>query len=484
MLCPPPGAVVLISPAMSARALPLLPSGRALAGLAVATGFLCGVTLAADPKIGVTVLAALAFGILILIDLPVGLGLWLVIVFFARLQFFWVAPLAGALAIGMAWLGRLRPARSALRTALHEQRGVVGLAALLAVWLVFASAYGTDPDRALAEIGYWLWALGTLVVVASAGATPQAVRVVAAAFVAGAAGSALLGLLAPEFVVTQASIDTPEILSGSRLGGAGDHPNDFALMAVAGIALAGGLLALTRGVGARATVLGGGLLLAVGLLSTASRGGFIAAMVAGAAVLVVFAGRRGRAGAVLLALLAVAAVWLASSPAALERVTTYEDRGTGRADLWLIATHMYADHPVLGVGLNRFETRAPDYVREAGALQYVEFVVDDPKEAHNIYLELLAETGPVGLLLFLALVGACLRAAWRAASRFDAAGEPRLSTFARAAVIAMIGMLTGLVFSSNAFDPRIWAVLGLGPALLAYANARHPYSLEGCGPPP
>jgi O-antigen ligase len=56
-----------------------------------------------------------------------------------------------------------------------------------------------------------------------------------------------------------------------------------------------------------------------------------------------------------------------------------------------------ADHPVLGVGLGCFNETLVRYVPELG-----------PRDAHNTYLSLAAETGIPGLLLWLGLVGSVL----------------------------------------------------------------------------
>ena len=61
----------------------------------------------------------------------------------------------------------------------------------------------------------------------------------------------------------------------------------------------------------------------------------------------------------------------------------------GRSDLWRAALTMYEDHPVLGAGAGTFDR----------------YWLADPKatliahDAHNLYLETLAEVGPIGLAL-------------------------------------------------------------------------------------
>jgi O-antigen ligase len=92
--------------------------------------------------------------------------------------------------------------------------------------------------------------------------------------------------------------------------------------------------------------------------------------------------------------------------------------------------------------------------------------------AHSVYLQLLAETGVIGLALFLVIAAGCLRAALAAARRFDELDELPMAGLARAAFVAMGGMLAASVFISNLTDRRMWILFALGPILLALACRR------------
>ncbi len=131
---------------------------------------------------------------------------------------------------------------------------------------------------------------------------------------------------------------------------------------------------------------------------------------------------------------------------------------------------MSLDHPLGGVGLNNFRLESSAYVREPGSLEHVELITERPHVVHNAYLQLLAEEGVVGLGLFLALALGCMAAAWHAARRFDASRRQGLAALARAILLAIGGALVASWFISNATDKRLWALLALGPALLAVAT--------------
>lgn len=77
--------------------------------------------------------------------------------------------------------------------------------------------------------------------------------------------------------------------------------------------------------------------------------------------------------------------------------------GSGRVDYWRVAWHEYADHPLLGTGGGSYERF---WVHDRPNAFYT-------RNAHNLYLEVLAELGPVGLALLLVALGTPLVAAVR-----------------------------------------------------------------------
>ena len=69
--------------------------------------------------------------------------------------------------------------------------------------------------------------------------------------------------------------------------------------------------------------------------------------------------------------------------------------GNGRIDLWRVGWHVAAEHPVTGSGAGSYQRywleERPDQA--------------PVRDAHSFYLEMLAELGPVGLALVVALFG-------------------------------------------------------------------------------
>ena len=94
----------------------------------------------------------------------------------------------------------------------------------------------------------------------------------------------------------------------------------------------------------------------------------------------------------------------------------------------------------------------------------------DPKVTHNIYLQVLAELGVIGLGLFLTIIAMCLICAIRAARRFARAGERKLDLLARGLFIGLTALVVADFFSSEVYSKQLYLLLATGPALFAIAG--------------
>ncbi|MEM7115599.1 MAG: O-antigen ligase family protein [Chloroflexota bacterium] len=78
----------------------------------------------------------------------------------------------------------------------------------------------------------------------------------------------------------------------------------------------------------------------------------------------------------------------------------YEDASfRGRYSEILSGLLMFAEHPVLGVGIGNYDVNYQDYSSRLG----LEYRFDD-REAHSLYVESLAETGALGFLSLLGVI--------------------------------------------------------------------------------
>ncbi|MGH8081000.1 MAG: O-antigen ligase family protein [Lysobacter sp.] len=132
---------------------------------------------------------------------------------------------------------------------------------------------------------------------------------------------------------------------------------------------------------------------------------------------------------------------------------------SGRTRIWRAAMCMVAEHPINGVGARGFREAFPACDPQPGVV--TSWGYGPALHAHQLLLEVLAETGAFGLLMWLA--GAAL--AWRAWTFADAATRER----ARPAMLALV--VTVFPFNTHlAFYSTFWGGLTLLLAAL-YAGS-------------
>jgi O-antigen ligase len=326
---------------------------------------------------------------------------------------------------------------------------VLGLLGLLVALNVLSLAAAAELQPALRFLGITLYLAVFAVWAAGYLRTRRRMRMAVGAYVAGAAATAAVSVLAL-FV----PFPGHEIVAGdptARAQGLFKDPNVFAPFLVPAAlilfeeTLRPRLLGLPRR--ATATLLA---VLALGILFAFSRAAWLNFAVALMVVLVVLALRAdaGRVAAGALALVAVvaavggAAVAVTGSAGFLQeraRLQSYDSQrfGAQRGGLELAA-----DHP-LGVGPGQFE-------------------IASPVSAHSLYVRVLAEQGGLGLLVLLGLLGVTLALAVGNAVRGrDAHGVGSA---------AMLGAWCGLIANSAFVDTLHWRHLWLVAAIVWAAS--------------
>jgi len=334
-----------------------------------------------------------------------------------------ISTLRAAAALLLGLLGALTLAGSAVPYGPTATKGVGALLLVVAAPELFSGRVANKP-LALLGLGVGAFAIlnvASLAWTVDAAATSvrarhvvmEALCVAAVAAVwrarsseaLGLGGALAAGVLAMGFLW---ELMAPE---GARLRPFGVHPNLAARDAVLGALL--GTLLIPRMPTWGAMLIGGvgGLALGVSFSS-----GAMLAAIAACAVLVLDPRWRPVAASLLAgtllggALLTVSAPPKLRTPATAVRGSAVEEIGSGRLVLWGHALRVAAAHPVLGAGAGAFPA-AMEPIRVEHQLAGGEHT-KPRRRAHSSFLEVLAETGPLGLLLFVLPLGWAGRRAW------------------------------------------------------------------------
>jgi O-antigen ligase len=131
-----------------------------------------------------------------------------------------------------------------------------------------------------------------------------------------------------------------------------------------------------------------------------------------------------------------------------------------------VALEMFADHPFLGVGASNYPPLYQDYARRLGVPAVAgEFF------PHNLYLEILAETGAIGLLAFLPVAFGPLLALIRAqrSPTSGAAEDDAWHELAFGVALALVAYLLASLLLHGSYPRYLWILLALAVAALAQA---------------
>ncbi|MBP8001553.1 MAG: O-antigen ligase family protein [Chloroflexi bacterium] len=132
----------------------------------------------------------------------------------------------------------------------------------------------------------------------------------------------------------------------------------------------------------------------------------------------------------------------------------------GRTSEVLVAWHIFTDHPILGVGLNNYKYYYQDYAQPLGWDNRRE-----ERSAHNLYLEIAAETGLIGLAAFTAILinaGLSMRFAYRTLLQ---TGHYSEASMVAALVIGLVGYLLASFFLHGAYPRYFWLLMGIALGL-------------------
>ena len=260
-----------------------------------------------------------------------------------------------------------------------------------------------------------------------------------------------------------------------RIAGPIGDPNFYAQVMLVLVPIAFYLFLVEKNILLRACAGLALALTAATVVFTFSRGGLLA-MAGGMGLAILY--RRPKVIELLLILMVGIAMIRFVPPSYLERMQTMVDLVTGkidpsqeisfrgRASELIAAWQMFRDYPILGVGVENYPNFYQEYSRKIG--------LDPRTEArtpHNLYLEVAAETGIAGVLVFGAIIYASLRSIYRAVRKFQEDGFKNYSFMAAGFGFGMLSYFAAAMFIHGAFPRYLWMLVGIALALPQVANS-------------
>ena len=271
------------------------------------------------------------------------------------------------------------------------------------------------------------------------------------------------------------------VLTRFHVGGGGDwrlsslyyyDANDFATFAVSAIPL-GLYLALRRGpITTRLAAVAAVAALGLSFIWSGSRGGFLALLVAAIYWVLRFRAVRAPWRVVSIGVAALIFVSTASSEfwAQMKTITSpekdYNVTGeTGRMEIWKRGIGYMVSYPVFGVGAGDFGTAEGRLSSLASRQEYNTGL--KWSEAHNSFVQVGAELGIPGLIIFLGMLLGVLRAlrASKLRARAPDTFDPDADLLAQSMSAAFVGFVVGAFFLSLAYREPLYTLVALGAAV-------------------
>jgi O-antigen ligase len=128
----------------------------------------------------------------------------------------------------------------------------------------------------------------------------------------------------------------------------------------------------------------------------------------------------------------------------------------GRLSEITVAWRVFSDNPIGGIGYQNFETQYLDYSPQLGL---------DPRRedrgAHSLYLEVAAETGIVGSIVFGVLLVTLLTTLFVGYRAFHTLGQAELADLSVAMAIGLVGFFTASLFLHSSYPLYFWLFVGI-----------------------
>jgi O-antigen ligase len=150
-----------------------------------------------------------------------------------------------------------------------------------------------------------------------------------------------------------------------------------------------------------------------------------------------------------------------------ESAESQEDVSTkGRMSEAIVAIQMFRDNPVFGIGYSQYESNYQDYSARLGLDDRTE-----ERQAHNLYLEILAETGVIGMAAFILMIFVIFNSLNQARHQLNQVGRSDLVPWLLALQFGLMAYLLNSIFLHDSFARYLRLSIAMALSATALADA-------------
>jgi putative inorganic carbon (hco3(-)) transporter len=143
----------------------------------------------------------------------------------------------------------------------------------------------------------------------------------------------------------------------------------------------------------------------------------------------------------------------------------------GRLTEMLAAAYVFIDHPLLGVGPGHFSPYYSINYMSNPDIAFRHLV--RTRRAHILYFEMAAETGILGLFLFLTILTLVIYRLWQIRRKY-ASLQPEWAHLATGFILSLIGYMATALFLHLSYQRYFWLLLGLAGATVQILSGQIP----------
>lgn len=153
-------------------------------------------------------------------------------------------------------------------------------------------------------------------------------------------------------------------------------------------------------------------------------------------------------------------------PTGQQASLSQDESFAGRREKMLTGLAMFRDNPTIGVGFGNYSDRYWEYAGKLG-LEAGDINLDTDRQPHSLYIEIMSETGLLGLLTFLTFFGLLLSKLYKTQDALTQTESNRdWEQWKKALAISIIAFLFSGFFLHGILFRYIWVLIGLSLAAI------------------